>query len=161
MVTPVKCDIFPEPGGRTERIGTCFVREFDFGKKQAFAGFIKYIQFDGKTILHRDQITSLGDQFAVDFFFQMGITFCTERQVVFFPCHQAAGFVGEDIVVVLTADADDRFAAEIALLDQNTAAGFKIRRKIFFIDQIFSFNFHKSVPPEKRISQKTKKCKYK
>ncbi len=29
----------------------------------------------------------------------------------------------------------------------------------FFIDQIFSFNFHKSVPPEKRISQKTKKCK--
>ena len=111
MITPVKCDIFPEPGGRTERIGTCFVREFDFGKKQAFAGFIKYIQFDGKTILHRDQITSLGDQLAVDFFFQIGITFCTERQVVFFPCHQAAGFVGEVIVVVMTADAVDRFSA--------------------------------------------------
>lgn len=90
----------------------------------------------------------------------MGITFCTERQVVFFPCHQAAGFVGEDIVVVLTADADDRFAAEIALLDQNTAAGFKIRRKIFS-----SIRYFRSISINQYLLKKNiaenKKCKYK
>ena len=69
VVTSVKRNIFPKPRRRTKRIGACFVRKFDFGEKQTFAGFVKNIKFDGKLTVQRDQITTLGDQFTIDFFF--------------------------------------------------------------------------------------------
>lgn len=55
--------------------------------------------------------------------------------------HHAAGLVGENVAVVLAADADHRSGTEIGLLDIVVGVSFQIFRKL--TDQVFAFDFHK------------------
>ena len=59
---------------------------------------------------------------------------------MFLPDHKSFGLVGEFASVIIPADANDRFDAEIALLDSAAGVGVKMIWK--FSDQIFAFDFH-------------------
>ena len=70
----------------------------------------------------------------------MLVSLTCQGKVVLLPLHQALGFVGEYIVVIVPADADHRGGAEIPLFDD---AGFLyVQAGGDLRDQIFALDFH-------------------
>ena len=117
MVFFFKGDIFREPVGRSKGIGSFFCGKFHFCQDHAFKGSGEKIQFNGKNVIQRNEIAPFGDDIAVGFGFQMFVGLLCKGQIVFLMSHHAAGFIGQDIAVVLTADADHRSGTKILLLD--------------------------------------------
>ena len=66
-----------------------------------------------------------------------------QGKIVFFSCHEAFSFVSKIIVIILTADPDDRIGIQVSLLNEKTGVVVKIRRQFF--DRKFAFDFHKIV----------------
>ena len=69
----------------------------------------------------------------------MCISLGGQGQIIFFPDHQPFGFVSEIISVILFADADNRFGAEITLFDIVKCILLQIKGN--GMDQIFAFDF--------------------
>ena len=91
----------------------------------------------------RDAVALFCDNASVCLFEQMVVGFLGKRKIVFFTHHQTFGFVGQDVVISIPADTDNRFGAEISLLKCAVRISLKVIRKL--MDQIFAFNFHGKV----------------
>ena len=71
--------------GRGEGEGFFFRGKLHLGQDETFVGSLKYIQFYGEMIgaFQRDQVARLGQDDAVRFFEQMGVSLFIEGKVIF------------------------------------------------------------------------------
>ena len=140
MIGAGKGDVFSEPGRRGK--GKCFFfgGEFHFRKGQGSQVSFKKIQLCRQAAGKRDHIPLLADQPSVDLGQEMLVSLSGERKIVFFPRHQAAGFISEFIAVIVPPDADDGRNIQIPLLDDPAGILFQMIRKMR--DQVFAFNLH-------------------
>ena len=69
---------------------------------------IKYIQFNGESILFRNKIAGFGNEDSVSFWTHMFIGFFGKWKIIFLAGHKTFGFIGEIVVIILFADTDYR-----------------------------------------------------
>ena len=140
MIGAGKGDVFSEPGRRGKGKRFFFGGEFHFRKGQGSQVSFKKIQLCRQAAGKRDHIPLLADQPSVDLGQEMLVSLSGERKIVFFPRHQAAGFISEFIAVIVPPDADDGRNIQIPLLDDPAGILFQMIRKMR--DQVFAFNLH-------------------
>ena len=69
------------------------------------------IKLDREMIFVRDAVAFFCDNAPVCLFAQMAVGFLGKRKIMFFTHHQTFGFVGQDVVISIPADTDNRFGA--------------------------------------------------
>ena len=128
------CHIFPKPLLWAVRAGGIFIGKLDLSENKGREFTLKNVKFQREIAVKRDQIPFFGNDPAVCFREQVEVRFFCERKIVFLPDHEPLGLIGEKIVVVISADADNRGGAEVSLF--NMAAGVILRteRKLIRVD---------------------------
>lgn len=118
--------IFDEPVRWGESVGGFLCGKLHLGEDHAGEGPGEEIQLNREDVVQRDEIAPFGDDIAVGFGLEVLVGFPGEGQVVLLVGHHAAGLVGENVAVVLAADADHRSGTEIGLLDIVVGVSFQI-----------------------------------
>ena len=113
MIFAGKGDILTKPIRRGKGICLFFGREFDFGKEKWDEITGEDIKLDREMISVRDAVAFFCDNAPVCLFAQMAVGFLGKRKIMFFTNHQTFGFVGQDVVISIPADTDNRFGAEL------------------------------------------------
>ena len=160
MVFAGESYVFPEPerGKKGKRVFFC--GKFYFYKDQRRKAVLEDVQLSGEPAFQRDHVTLLADEPSVDLRKKMFICFLGKREIIFLPCQESFGLVGQLIQVVILPDAYDRVGIQIPLRDEAAGIGFFIAcisggigifrmtgnvpgnvfRKMVY--QIFAFDFH-------------------
>lgn len=107
-----KGDILTKPVRWGKGICLFFGREFDFGKEKRGEITGEDIKLDREMIFVRDAVAFFCDNAPVCLFAQMAVGFLGKRKIMFFTHHQTFGFVGQDVVISIPADTDNRFGAD-------------------------------------------------
>ena len=111
MIFAGKGDILTKPIRRGKGICLFFGREFDFGKEKWGEITGEDIKLDREMISVRDAVAFFCDNAPVCLFAQMAVGFLGKRKIMFFTNHQTFGFVGQDVVISIPADTDNRFGS--------------------------------------------------
>ena len=111
MIFAGKGDILTKPVRRGKGICLFFGRKFDFGKEKRGEITGEDVKLDREMIFVRDAVAFFCDNAPVCLFAQMAVGFLGKRKIMFFTHHQTFGFVGQDVVISISADTDNRFGA--------------------------------------------------
>ena len=140
MIGRIVCNICKEPVRHDEGVCAFFVRKFHLSHDEV-GRCMEQIQLNDQIgLLNRDLVAGLVDDDTLRFRQKLFKGFLCQWQVVFFPYHKPAPFVGKDVFAVLLADPHDGIGAQISLLDLIMWIRVQIIGKLS--DRKFTFDFH-------------------